>query len=179
MSGSFSVRHSPRKFPTNRKKENADRCRRRRGRRIDREKNGTGWKTDWDERNRKRMVRIIGARYEKLPKTKATEKERPGAKLPMKLGFHLQIKIHVVRCAGGKNSTRLLVILIPRRVKTSAFHRFTFFYTPYTPLPSNLVIFLNQRRWLKMLTLWSQGNIHAHACKLFYMTDINIYSAQF
>lgn len=63
------------------------------------------------ERNRdERMVRIIGARHEKLPKTKATDRELPGAKLPMKLRFHLQIKIHVVRCTDGKNSTRLLAL---------------------------------------------------------------------
>ena len=85
------------------------------------------------------MVRIIGARYEKLPKTKATERELPAAKLPMKLGFHLQIKIHVVRCAGGKNSTRLL-IFFPRRAEISAFHYFTLFYIPYISLLSNLVI---------------------------------------
>jgi len=49
---------------------------------------GTGWKTNGDERNRDgRMVRIIGARHEKLPKTKAAEGEPLGAKLPMKLGF--------------------------------------------------------------------------------------------
>jgi len=101
---------------------------------------GTGWKTNGDERNRdERMVRIIGARHEKLPKTKAAEGEPLGAKLPMKLGFHLQIKIHVVRCADGKNSTRLLVPFL-KQAETSSFHRFTFIYI-YIPLFSKWTIF--------------------------------------
>lgn len=46
-----------------------------RGRRTDREKMVWEWKTNGGERNRdERMVRIIGARHEKLPKTKAAER---------------------------------------------------------------------------------------------------------
>lgn len=65
---------------------------------------------------------------------------------PMKLRFHLQIKIHVVRSADGKNSTRLLVPS-PRRAETSSFHRFTFFYIHPAALQLSRLFKLTQLTW--------------------------------
>lgn len=145
---SFSVRHSPRKFPTNRKKENADRCRRRTGEggQLEKKWSGTEDERRWKESGWENGPYNWCSSWKAAENKGGRERELPGAKLPMKLRFHLQIKIHVVRCADGKNSTRLLVPF-RRRAKTSSFHHFTFFYIHPTLIQLSRLFKLTQLTW--------------------------------
>lgn len=136
MPGSFCVRYSPRKVLRPREHEQKERSRsmatkvRARARQLrigawtvgEKMKRGVS-------RGNGRMVRIIGARRESDRKQRRLYgKDCRARNSTANLRFHLQIKIHAVRC-DVRNSTRLLVPL-PRRGRQNVLSSFPSLHAP-------------------------------------------------
>lgn len=144
--------------------------------RIDREKNRDEREEEQGrERDRtERIVRIIGARRESCRKQRRPGRRLPSAKFPAKLRFHLQIKIHVVRCERTGRREEFdeafsRYLSLPVNANKNRLPFIALLSSTYIPpIPDQLV---------RLTALKSSGSLkkHLHKHKLYRTINVNSY----